>query len=79
MLLLCLNKTKPELKALGYRFAPGHPLLASALTYKVTGHLLVLLHPAHVAELQEVVHVVLLQCLEQRLQKSMSLITGWHR
>lgn len=57
---------------------PGRLLLTSALTYEITGHLLILLHPAHVAELQEGVHVVWVH-LKQQLQKSMSLITGWHK
>lgn len=41
-----------------------------ALTYEIPGHLLVLLHAAHVAELQEGVHVVGVH-LEQQLQRAL--------
>lgn len=57
---------------------PEHLLLTSALTYEITGHLLILLHPAHIAELQKGVHVVRVH-LKQQLQKNMSLITRWHK
>lgn len=43
------------------------------LTYEIPGHLLVLLHPAHVAELQQGVHVVGVH-LEQQLHRSIAKV-----
>lgn len=66
-------KMTPNVNQL-HEFIAGHLLLTSALTYEVSGHLLILLHPAHVAELQEGVHMVWVH-LEQQLQESSSLVT----